>query len=50
MAVAEEQELSEIIRPTGFYKSKAKALLGLAGALVEEHDGVPHIVLGSVLP
>ncbi len=39
MAVAEEEVLAEIIRPTGFYRSKTKALLGLAGALVQEHDG-----------
>lgn len=39
MAVAEEEVLAEIIRPTGFYRSKTKALLGLAGALVEQHDG-----------
>ncbi|GAB3849125.1 endonuclease III [Nesterenkonia populi] len=39
MAAAREEELAEIIRPTGFYNSKTKALLGLSGALVEEHDG-----------
>ncbi|MGQ7788057.1 endonuclease III [Nesterenkonia sp. K-15-9-6] len=39
MAVADERELSELIRPTGFYKSKARALLGLSQALVDEHDG-----------
>ena len=39
MAVAEEDAIAEIIRPTGFYKSKTKALLGLAGALVDQHDG-----------
>lgn len=39
MAVADERELSELIRPTGFYKSKTKALLGLAQTLSEEYDG-----------
>ncbi|WP_344744277.1 endonuclease III [Nesterenkonia aethiopica] len=39
MAVADERELSELIRPTGFYKSKTRALLGLSQALVDEHDG-----------
>ena len=39
MAVADERELAEIIRPTGFYRSKTKALLGLSQALVDEHDG-----------
>ncbi|GFZ86166.1 endonuclease III [Nesterenkonia alkaliphila] len=39
MAAADEAELAEIIRPTGFYQAKTRSLLGLAGALVEEHDG-----------
>lgn len=39
MAVAQEETVAEIIRPTGFYQSKTKALLGLAGALVDQHDG-----------
>ncbi|MFD5823256.1 endonuclease III [Nesterenkonia xinjiangensis] len=39
MAVADERELSELIRPTGFYRAKARSLLGLSQALVEEHDG-----------
>lgn len=39
MAVAQEDAIAEIIRPTGFYQSKTRALLGLAGALVEQHDG-----------
>lgn len=39
MAVAQEEVVAEIIRPTGFYQSKTKALLGLAGALVDQHDG-----------
>ncbi|MDO5493943.1 MAG: endonuclease III [Nesterenkonia sp.] len=43
MAVADERELSEVIRPTGFYRSKARSLLGLAHVLSEEHDGeVPN--------
>ncbi|MDR8019248.1 endonuclease III [Nesterenkonia aerolata] len=45
MAVADERELSEVIRPTGFYRSKAKSLLGLSHALSEDHDGeVPGTV------
>ncbi len=39
LAVADERELAELIRPTGFYQSKTRSLLGLAGALVETHDG-----------
>lgn len=39
MAEATETELQELIRPTGFYKNKTRALLGLSQAIVEEHDG-----------
>ncbi|WP_300342440.1 endonuclease III [Nesterenkonia sp.] len=39
MAAADEQELAELIRPTGFYQAKTRALLGLSNALVEHHDG-----------
>jgi len=36
-------ELEEDIRPTGFYRNKARSLRGMASALVEEHGGeVPH--------
>nr|WP_150461382.1 endonuclease III [Nesterenkonia ebinurensis] len=39
MAAADEAELSEFIRPTGFYQAKTRSLLGLSNALVEAHDG-----------
>jgi endonuclease III len=32
-------ELEEDIRPTGFYRNKARSLRNMASALVEEHDG-----------
>jgi len=32
-------ELEENIRPTGFYRNKARSLRGMASALVEEHRG-----------
>jgi endonuclease III len=32
-------ELEENIRPTGFYRNKARSLQGMANALVEEHAG-----------
>ena len=36
-------ELEEDIRPTGFYRNKARSLRGMTSALVEEHGGeVPH--------
>jgi endonuclease-3 len=39
LAGAEEAELHELIRSTGFYKNKSKSLMGMARAVVERHDG-----------
>jgi endonuclease III len=42
-AHADPGELEEDIRPTGFYRNKARSLRNMAGTLVEEHGGeVPH--------
>ena len=38
-AGADPGELEEDIRPTGFYRNKARALRGMARALIEEHGG-----------
>jgi endonuclease-3 len=38
-ADADPEELEEDIRPTGFYRNKARSLQGMAGALVEDHGG-----------
>jgi endonuclease-3 len=39
LAEADPEELEEIIRSTGFFRSKAKSLIGMANGLVERHDG-----------
>lgn len=39
MAAATEVELQELVRPTGFYKNKASAILRLSVELVERFDG-----------
>lgn len=39
LAEADPTELEEIIRSTGFFRSKARSLLGMAQGLVEDHDG-----------
>lgn len=39
LAVANPLELEELIHSTGFYRNKAKSLLGMANALVERHGG-----------
>ena len=38
-AGAEPSQLEEDIRPTGFYRNKARALQGMARALLERHGG-----------
>ncbi|WP_084796189.1 endonuclease III [Pseudonocardia asaccharolytica] len=39
-AGADRTELEELIRPTGFFRNKATALIGLGQAVVERHDSV----------
>jgi endonuclease-3 len=40
LAGADRAELERIVRPTGFFKNKAKSLLGAARTLVEEFGGI----------
>lgn len=39
LAQAEPAILEEIIRPTGFFRAKAKSLIGLATRIIDEYDG-----------
>jgi endonuclease-3 len=39
LSAAEPGELESIIRSTGFYRSKARSLRAMAGAVVERHGG-----------
>jgi endonuclease-3 len=39
LAEAEPDAVQELIRSTGFFRNKAKSLIGMAGALVERHGG-----------
>ncbi len=38
-AEADPEELEEVIRPTGFFRNKARSLQGMARALLKDHDG-----------
>ncbi|HJC27917.1 MAG TPA: endonuclease III [Candidatus Dietzia intestinipullorum] len=38
-AGADREELEGLIRPTGFYRNKARSIQGLGAALVERYDG-----------
>jgi endonuclease-3 len=39
LAGAQTEELEDLIRSTGFFRNKAKSLLGMAAAVTERHDG-----------
>jgi endonuclease III len=39
LAAAEPAELEALIHSTGFFRQKARSLLGMSAALVERHDG-----------
>lgn len=39
MAAADSAELEALIHATGFFRQKAKALIGMAGLLIERHGG-----------
>ena len=39
LAAARQEDVEEIIRSTGFFRNKAKSIIGMATALVERHGG-----------
>ena len=40
LASAKQEEVEEIIKSTGFFRSKAKSIIGMANALLERHGSV----------
>jgi endonuclease III len=39
LAAARQEDVEDIIRSTGFFRNKAKNLIGMAAAVAERHDG-----------
>jgi endonuclease-3 len=39
LATADQRELEELIKSTGFFRNKAKSIIGMAKALVARHSG-----------
>jgi endonuclease-3 len=39
LAAADQEEVEELIRSTGFFRNKAKSIIGMANALVDRFDG-----------
>lgn len=49
MADADPEALMELIRPTGFFRNKARSLIGMAAAIRDEHGGqVPDTMAALV--
>jgi endonuclease-3 len=45
LSVARQEDVEEIVRTTGFFRAKAKSLIGMGSMLVERHGGeVPRTV------
>ncbi len=40
LAGARQEDVEEVVRTTGFYRNKAKNIIGFARGLLAEHDGV----------
>jgi len=40
LAEADSGELEAVIRPTGFFRNKARNLIGMAAALIQQHGGL----------
>ena len=49
LADARRDELEELIRSTGFFRNKAKSLIGLGKALVERHNGDVPDSIGALV-
>ena len=50
MAGADPAEVESLIKPTGFYRNKAKSILRCARQLVEEHAGVVPQTMEQLVP
>jgi endonuclease-3 len=52
LAAARPEDVEEIIRSTGFFRNKAKSIIGFARAVMGEHDGeIPRTMEGlAALP
>lgn len=48
-AAADVDEVGEIIRPTGFYRNKAKSLVGIGRKLVDDFDGAVPQTLAELV-
>lgn len=50
LAAAQPEEVEALIRPTGFFRNKAKSLIGMAQALVADFDGEVPSTMDQLRP
>jgi endonuclease-3 len=50
LAEAKQDEVEEVIRSTGFFRNKARSLIGLARALVADHNGEVPRTMAELRP
>jgi endonuclease III len=49
LATARQEDVEELIRSTGFFRSKAKSLIGMASGLIERHGGEVPAEMASLV-
>lgn len=49
LAAADPADVEELIKPTGFFRAKTKAVVRLAAALVADHDGMVPLTLPELV-
>ncbi len=50
LSLAQLEDVEEIVRSTGFYRAKAKSLVGMANRLVDLHDGAVPRSIAELVP
>ncbi len=50
LAAARQEDVEAIVQSTGFFRSKAKNLIGMAGALVDRHGGQVPADMDALTP
>ena len=50
LSEAKPEDVEEIVRSTGFFRAKAKSLVGMAGALVARHDSEVPRSIAELVP
>lgn len=50
LAAARQEDVERIVQSTGFFRSKAKNLIGMAGALVDRHGGEVPADMDALTP